>query len=58
MLDSLGSTFSAETVNFFTRNGKHPVEDEVTVDEALQCLEMHPRMRRRGLFPLRKGVAP
>jgi phosphatidylserine decarboxylase len=32
MLDSLGSTLSAETVNsFFTCNGKKPVEDELTV---------------------------
>jgi phosphatidylserine decarboxylase len=41
MLDSLESTPSAETVNsFFTRNGKKPVEDELTVDEAIRCLEM------------------
>jgi phosphatidylserine decarboxylase len=41
MLDSLGSTLSAEIDNsFFTRNGKKPVEDELTVDEAIWCLEM------------------
>jgi phosphatidylserine decarboxylase len=41
MLNSLGSTLSAETVNsFFTRNGKKPVEDKLTVDRAIQCLEM------------------
>jgi phosphatidylserine decarboxylase len=40
MLDSLGSTLSAETVNSFTRNGKQPVEDKLTVDEAIRCLEM------------------
>jgi phosphatidylserine decarboxylase len=40
MLNSLGSTLSAETVNSFTRNGKKPVEDELTVDEAIRCLEM------------------
>jgi phosphatidylserine decarboxylase len=49
MLDSLGSTLSAETVNSFTRNGKQPVEDELTVDEAIRCLEM--QVGR----PLRKG---
>ena len=40
MLDSLGSTLSAETVNSFTRNGKKLVEVELTVDEAIRCLEM------------------
>jgi phosphatidylserine decarboxylase len=40
VLDSLGSTLSAETVNSFTRNGKKPVERELTVDEAIRCLEM------------------
>jgi hypothetical protein len=40
MLDSLGSTPSAETVNSITRNGKKLVEDEFTVDEAIRCLEM------------------
>lgn len=40
MLDSLGSTLSAETVNsFFTRNGKKALEDELTLPEAIQCLE-------------------
>ena len=38
MLDSLGSTLSPETVNsFFTRNGKKPVEDELTVDGPIRC---------------------
>jgi phosphatidylserine decarboxylase len=41
MLDSLGSTLSTETVNSFVRHGKKPVEDELTVDEAIQFLEMH-----------------
>ncbi|KAF7974470.1 hypothetical protein HWV62_12116 [Athelia sp. TMB] len=36
MLDSLGSTLSAETISsFFTRNGKRPTEDELTIDEAV-----------------------
>lgn len=39
ILDSLGSSLSAENVKFFTRNGKKPVEDELAVDEAIQCLE-------------------
>jgi phosphatidylserine decarboxylase len=58
MLNSLGSTLSAEKVNSFTPNGKKPVEDELTVDEAIRCLEMQvgrPRMRKRGLSLLRKG---
>ena len=40
MLDSLRSTLSSETVNSFTRNGKKPVEDELTVDKAIRRLEM------------------
>ena len=40
MLDSLGSTHAAETVNSFTLNGKKPVEDEITVGEAIRCLEV------------------
>jgi phosphatidylserine decarboxylase len=58
ILNSLGSILPAETVNSFTRNGKKPVEDELTVDEAFRCLEMpvwRPPMRRRGSFPLKKG---
>lgn len=40
MLDSLGSTLSTETVNsFFTRNNKKPNEDELTMAQAIQCLE-------------------
>jgi hypothetical protein len=39
IVDSLGSSLSAENVNSFTRNGKKPVEDELAVDEAIQCLE-------------------
>jgi phosphatidylserine decarboxylase len=40
MLDSLGSTLSMATVKtFFERNGKDPNEQELTVDEMVQCLE-------------------
>jgi phosphatidylserine decarboxylase len=40
MLDSLGSTLSGETIDkFFTRYGKRPQEDEITIDEAIICLE-------------------
>jgi len=51
MLDSLGSTLSAETVNSFTCNGKKPVEKQFTIDEARSG---SPQMRRWGLFLLRK----
>lgn len=40
MLDSLGSTLSAQTIDsFFTRHRKRPVEDELTIEETIQCLE-------------------
>lgn len=40
MLDSLGSTLSAQTIDtFFTRHCKRPAEDELTLEEAIQCLE-------------------
>lgn len=40
MLDSLGSTLSAQTIDsFFTRHRKRPVEDELTIEESIQCLE-------------------
>src|SRR5437588_440666 len=40
MLDSLGSTLSAQTIDtFFTRHRKRPVEDELTFEETIQCLE-------------------
>jgi phosphatidylserine decarboxylase len=59
MLDSLGSTLSAETVNsFFTRNGKKPVEDELTVDEAIRCLEMQvgrPPNEKKRVVPVEEG---
>lgn len=40
MLDSLGSTLSAETLDaFFARFGRNPDSEELTFDEAVQCLE-------------------
>ena len=38
MLDSLGSTLSAQTLDgFFARFGKNPDSEELTFDEAVQC---------------------
>jgi phosphatidylserine decarboxylase len=40
MLDSLGSTLSRCTIStFFTRYGKEPKTDEISVDQAIICLE-------------------
>lgn len=40
MLETLGSTLSAQTIDsFFTRHGKRPAEDELTIEESIQCLE-------------------
>jgi phosphatidylserine decarboxylase len=40
MLDSLGSTLSRRTIStFFTRYGKDPKTDEISVDQAVICLE-------------------
>ncbi|KAJ1307812.1 hypothetical protein OPQ81_001894 [Rhizoctonia solani] len=40
MLDSLGSTLSAQTLDgFFSRFGRNPDSEELTFDEAVQCLE-------------------
>ncbi|TNY17094.1 phosphatidylserine decarboxylase-domain-containing protein [Rhodotorula diobovata] len=40
MLDSLGSTLTKETLDsFFTRYGKNPSSDELTVEEVVLCLE-------------------
>ncbi|KAG9119725.1 hypothetical protein FRC07_005106, partial [Ceratobasidium sp. 392] len=51
MLDSLGSTLSQRTLNdFFARFGKDPESEELTFDEAIQCLEeeiVKPREQRR-----------
>lgn len=47
MLDSLKSTLSAETVaSFFTRNGKKPEQDELTIDDEVICLETEVRRPR------------
>jgi phosphatidylserine decarboxylase len=40
MLDSLGSTLTKSTIaSFFTRFGKNPEEEEISIDQAVQCLE-------------------
>ncbi|KAF8237320.1 hypothetical protein L208DRAFT_1356433 [Tricholoma matsutake] len=40
MLDSLNSTLTRSTIaSFFTRFGKSPKTDKLTLDEAVQCLE-------------------
>jgi len=40
MLDSLGSTLSRSTIDsFFTRHGKAPSAGELTIEEAVNCLE-------------------
>ncbi|KAG9314770.1 hypothetical protein JVU11DRAFT_3853 [Chiua virens] len=53
MLDSLGSTLSTQTIDsFFLRFGKRPAEDELTISEAIMCLEnelCRPRSERRRL---------
>jgi len=55
MLDSLGSTLSAETINsFFTRNGKKPQEGELTFSETIQCLETEvgrPTNEKKRIYP-------
>ncbi|KAJ7111800.1 phosphatidylserine decarboxylase-domain-containing protein [Mycena epipterygia] len=51
MLDSLGSTLTGSTVDsFFTRFGKDPQRDDLTVEEAIRCLEtevLRPESERR-----------
>ncbi|KAJ6577016.1 phosphatidylserine decarboxylase-domain-containing protein [Mycena vulgaris] len=51
MLDSLGSTLTKGTVDsFFTRFGKDPQRDDLTVEEAIRCLEtevLRPESERR-----------
>ncbi|KAJ7173707.1 phosphatidylserine decarboxylase-domain-containing protein [Mycena filopes] len=51
MLDSLGSTLTADTIDsFFTRFGKDPQRDDLTVEEAIRCLEtevLRPESERR-----------
>ncbi|KAG8698758.1 hypothetical protein FRC08_005729 [Ceratobasidium sp. 394] len=51
MLDSLGSTLSHRTLDgFFARFNKDPESEELTFDEAIQCLEeeiVKPREERR-----------
>ncbi|KAJ7198252.1 phosphatidylserine decarboxylase-domain-containing protein [Mycena pura] len=61
MLDSLGSTLSASTVDsFFTRFGKDPQRDDLTTEEAIRCLEtevLRPESERRRLDEEENGVA-
>ncbi|KAJ6518017.1 phosphatidylserine decarboxylase-domain-containing protein [Mycena vitilis] len=51
MLDSLGSTLTGSTIDsFFTRFGKNPQCDDLTVEEAIRCLEtelLRPSNERR-----------
>ncbi|KAJ7679386.1 phosphatidylserine decarboxylase-domain-containing protein [Mycena polygramma] len=51
MLDSLGSTLTGSTIDsFFTRFGKDPRCDDLTVEEAIRCLEtelLRPSNERR-----------
>ncbi|KAJ7472559.1 phosphatidylserine decarboxylase-domain-containing protein [Mycena latifolia] len=51
MLDSLGSTLTGGTVDsFFTRFGKDPRRDDLTIEEAIRCLEtevLRPESERR-----------
>lgn len=53
MLDSLGSTLSTQTIDsFFLRYGKRPAEDELSIPEAIMCLEnelCRPRSERKRL---------
>ncbi|KAI6039702.1 phosphatidylserine decarboxylase-domain-containing protein [Pisolithus marmoratus] len=53
MLDSLGSTLSAQTIDsFFTRHDKRPAEDELTFPEAIHSLEAElcrPKSERKRL---------
>jgi len=53
MLDSLGSTLSHRTLDgFFARFNKDPESEELTFDEAIQCLEeeiVKPREDRRKI---------
>ena len=40
MLDSLGSTLTKSTIeSFFSRFGKNPDDGEISIDQAVQCLE-------------------
>ncbi|KAF7337169.1 Phosphatidylserine decarboxylase proenzyme 2 [Mycena venus] len=51
MLDSLGSTLTGSTVDsFFTRFGKDPRSDDLTIEEAIRCLEtevLRPQSERK-----------
>ncbi|KAI0073153.1 hypothetical protein K474DRAFT_1686324 [Panus rudis PR-1116 ss-1] len=55
MLDSLGSTLSHSTIDsFFHRFGRDPHEGQLTMDEAIQCLETElcrPTSEKKRLVP-------
>ncbi|KAJ7500276.1 phosphatidylserine decarboxylase-domain-containing protein [Mycena galericulata] len=61
MLDSLGSTLTASTVDsFFTRFGKDPRRDDLTVEEVIRCLEtevLRPESERRRVDEEGSGSA-
>ncbi|KAJ7737768.1 phosphatidylserine decarboxylase-domain-containing protein [Mycena maculata] len=61
MLDSLGSTLTAGTVDsFFTRFGKDPRRDDLSVEEAIRCLEtelLRPESERRRVDDEGGGAA-
>ncbi|KAJ7082389.1 phosphatidylserine decarboxylase-domain-containing protein [Mycena belliarum] len=60
MLDSLGSTLTGSTVDsFFTRFGKDPQRDDLTIEEAIRCLEtevMRPESERRRVDGDSSGI--
>ncbi|KAF7361137.1 Phosphatidylserine decarboxylase proenzyme 2 [Mycena sanguinolenta] len=62
MLDSLGSTLTGSTVDsFFTRFGKDPRCDDLTVEEAIRCLEtevLRPQSERRRVDEDSGGAGP
>lgn len=59
MLDSLGSTLRASTVDeFFTRFGKLPHKEELTIDEAIICLEDEMGKSQSERWRVDKEAAP
>ncbi|KAJ7078039.1 hypothetical protein B0H15DRAFT_933866 [Mycena belliarum] len=60
MLDLLGSTLTGSTVDsFFTRFGKDPQRDDLTIEEAIRCLEtevMRPESERRRVDGDSSGI--
>ncbi|KIY68538.1 hypothetical protein CYLTODRAFT_421485 [Cylindrobasidium torrendii FP15055 ss-10] len=60
MLDSLGSTLTKTTVDaFWSTYGKNPATDELTIPEAIQCLEaelMRPDSEKRTIAENETGM--